>query len=74
MTTKERFLRMYAHQEADRIPIIDDPWQGTIARWQQEGMPKGIDWRDFFQVDKSEIVSVDISPRYPVKIYEENDR
>lgn len=74
MTTKERFLRMYAHQEADRIPIVDDPWQGTIARWQQEGMPKGIDWRDFFQVDKSEIVSVDISPRYPVKILEENDR
>lgn len=52
MTTKERFLRMYAHQEADRIPIVDDPWQGTIARWQQEGMPKRNRLDGFFQVDK----------------------
>lgn len=71
MNTKERFLRMYAHQEADRIPIIDDPWQGTIARWQKEGMPRDVDWRDFFGVDKTEIIGVDITPRYPVKILEE---
>ncbi len=25
MTSHERFARMFAHQEADRIPIIDSP-------------------------------------------------
>jgi uroporphyrinogen decarboxylase len=74
MTSKERFLRMYAHQEADRIPIIDSPWAGTIARWKREGMPEGVDWRDYFGVDHCESISVDITPRYEQKILEETDR
>lgn len=74
MTSKERFLRMYAHQEADRIPIIDSPWAGTIARWHDEGMPEGADWREFFGVDKVESIGVDITPRYEQKILEETDR
>jgi len=41
MTSHERFQRMFAHQEADRIPIIDGPWEATIERWQREGMPLG---------------------------------
>lgn len=27
MTSKERVSRMYAHKEADRIPIIDSSWK-----------------------------------------------
>lgn len=30
MTSHERFRRMFAHQEADRIPIIDSPWAATV--------------------------------------------
>ena len=74
LTSRERFARMYAHQEADRVPIIDGPWAGTIRRWQREGMPADIDWRDFFGVDKVEAIGVDISPRYPEKVLEETDR
>lgn len=74
MTSKERFTRMFQHREADRIPIIDSPWNGTIARWQREGMPVGMDWRDYFGVDKAETISADISPRYEQKILEETDR
>lgn len=73
MTTHERFSRMFAHQEADRIPIIDSPWEGTIQRWQQEGMPAGADWRDFFAVDKIASIGADISPRYTCKVIEETD-
>lgn len=74
MTSKERFLRMYCHQEADRIPIMDTPWSGTLARWKREGMPENVDWRDFFEVDKVETIGVDISPRYEEKVLEETDR
>ncbi|MBQ3815006.1 MAG: hypothetical protein II836_03025, partial [Clostridia bacterium] len=74
MTTRERFQRMYEHREADRIPIIDSPWAGTLRRWHREGMPEGIDWRDYFAVDKVESIGVDISPRYEVKVLEDTDR
>ena len=74
MTTHERFTRMYEHREADRIPIIDEPWVGTIRRWRKEGMPENVDWRDFFGVDKLACFRVDITPRYETKVLEETDR
>jgi len=73
MTSHERFARMFAHQEADRIPIIDDPWPATIERWQREGMPQDMDFRDYFGLDKVASIGVDISPRYPERVIEETD-
>lgn len=73
MTCKERFSRMFQHKEADRVPIFDSPWAGTIARWEREGMPKGMDWRDYFDTDKVSTISVDITPRYEEKVLEETD-
>lgn len=74
MTTKERMTRMYEHKEADRVPIIDNPWQGTLSRWKREGMPADMDWRDYFGVDKQEGIGFDITPQMPVKVIEETDR
>ena len=74
MTSYERFARMYAHKEADRVPIIDSPWRGTIRRWHREGMPEGIDWRDYFDVDKVASIGIDITPRYAQRVIEETDR
>ncbi|MBP3627139.1 MAG: hypothetical protein J6J39_03710 [Clostridia bacterium] len=74
MTTWERVKRMYEHKEADRVPIIDWAWEGTLLRWEREGMPKGMDWRDYFDVDKIAEITVDNSPRYPKVIVEETDR
>lgn len=71
MTSKERIKRMFDHEEADRVPITDSPWAGTLERWKKEGMPTDADWRDFFQVDKIETIGVDISPQYEKKIVEE---
>ena len=64
MTSKERFLRMYQHKEADRVPILDDPWAGTIRRWHNEGMPKDVAWQDYFGADKIGVFQVDITPRF----------
>lgn len=73
MTSKERFKRMYEHREADRVPIIDSPWAGTIRRWKREGMPSD-DWVNYFGVDLLVGVGCDISPRYETKVIEETDR
>ena len=74
MTSWERFKRMYEHREADRIPIIDEPWSGTLRRWRREGMPEGMDWCDYFDVDKLGIINIDISPRMPEITLEETHR
>lgn len=74
MSTKERMRRMFEHREADRVPITDIPWTGTIRRWEREGMPKGMDWREYFGADFCEMLGVDITPRLPVRILEETDR
>ena len=74
MNSWERFKCMYEHKEADRIPIIDNPWNGTLRRWREEGMPEGVDWRDYFEVDKVSSIGINISPRYPRTILEETDR
>ena len=73
MTTKERFLRILNHREADRVPVQDSPWAGTIRRWEREGMPHGMDYRDFLDIDETEGMGVDISPRYEQKVLEETD-
>ena len=71
MTTYERFKRIYEHKEADRVPIVDSPWNGTVRRWRKEGMPADVDWRDYFDVDKVAGIGVDITPRFETKILEE---
>jgi len=71
MTSHERFKRMFEHRDADRIPVIDDPWGSTIERWRNEGMPDGVDFREFFGLDTVSGIGVDLSPRYPVKVIEE---
>ncbi len=74
MTSHERFQRMFAHQDADRIPITDDPWAATIERWQREGMPVGMDFVDYFDLDQFVRVGfTDNSPRYPAQTIEETE-
>jgi uroporphyrinogen decarboxylase len=74
MTSHERFKRMYEHKEADRVPIIDYPWESTIERWQHEGMPIETDFVDFFGLDRVAHIHVDTSPRYEGKILEETNQ
>lgn len=74
MTSHERFTRMFNHQEADRIPIMDSPWRGTIKRWHREGMPEGMDYTMYFDLDKVAHIGADNSPRYEYKVLEETDR
>ncbi len=73
LTSHDRFARMFAHQEADRVPIIDGPWEATLERWRREGMPAGADYVDYFGLDRISTISADTSPRYPVETLEQTD-
>lgn len=73
LTSRERYARMFQHQDADRIPIIDGPWAATIERWQNEGLPKDANYVDFFGLDKVAHIGMDNSPRYECKTLTETD-
>ncbi len=74
MTSHERFRRMFAHQQADRIPIIDSPWEATIERWQREGMPADVSYVDYFDLDRfASMQWTDNSPRYLARTLSENE-
>ena len=62
---------MYEHRDADRVPVIDSPWGATIERWHREGMPEGMHFADYFDLDRLANISLDNSPRYEVRTIEE---
>jgi uroporphyrinogen decarboxylase len=72
-TSRERIQCMFDHREADRIPIVDSPWGSTVERWRREGMPEGVDFEDFFAIDRMTLLSVDASPRYEARTIEDTD-
>lgn len=71
MTSHERFLRMFEHRPADRIPVIDIPWEATLERWRMEGMPAEVNYVDYFKLDQVEMLQVDNSPLYPKQVIDE---
>ncbi|MCL1854921.1 MAG: hypothetical protein FWF86_04230 [Clostridia bacterium] len=73
MTSHERFLRTFKHMETDRVVIWDFPWPGTMRRWYREGIPKGMSFEEYFDVDVVSRIIVDNSPRYPERVIREDD-
>lgn len=73
MTSRERFLAAFEHREADRIPLYDGPWAGTIARWKREGMPENIPWDEYFGFDKVFHVAPDVSPQFDAHVVAEDE-
>jgi uroporphyrinogen decarboxylase len=72
MSSQERVRTAISRKVPDRVPIQDGPWSATVRRWEDEGLPQGRSPADHFGY---EIVSIgaDLSPRFPVKVLEEND-
>lgn len=51
MNERERFLRTMRYQEVDHPPInVPGPWVSTRRRWEQEGLPVGVDLREYFDL------------------------
>lgn len=74
MTTRERLLRTYKHQETDRVVMLDSAWEGTVKRWHEEGLPNNISWQEYFGFDTIVNILPNNTPRYPFKLIEETDR
>ena len=73
MTNRERFARVYNHQEPDRLPMHDSPWGTTVQRWHTEGLPEDVSPHQFFGWDSTAAIVNDNSPRFPVETLEETE-
>lgn len=74
MTGRERVLRALNHQVSDRVPIHDCIWPAAIQRWHKEGLPENMPPEDFFNYEIDDSFVPDISPRFPVKVLEQNEK
>ena len=72
MLPKERVLEALNHREADRIPIMDNPWFTTLDRWIEEGFPENTLPEDYFEFDMVGF-HPDASFMLPERIIEETD-
>lgn len=72
MTPRERIHTVLNHEEPDRVPIVDSPWNATVKRWRDEGLTAEQSPAEFFEYEMIRFQS-DTSPRFPVKVIEEDE-
>ncbi|MCX7028612.1 MAG: hypothetical protein NTU62_00635, partial [Spirochaetes bacterium] len=72
MSSQERVRTAIARKVPDRVPIHDGPWAATVRRWEGEGLPVEKSPADHFGYE-IEGIEADLSPRFPVKVLEENE-
>lgn len=67
---------VFRHEQPDRVPFWDSPWNSTISRWKKEGMPEnftGENYFDYFGLDKIARIQPDNSPRFDEILLEKNE-
>lgn len=72
MTPRERVLCALEHRKPDRVPIHDSPWDTTVVRWHQEGLPAGCTPTDYFGY-AFRAFDFDISFQLPEVVLQETD-
>jgi len=82
MNERERFTRVMQFQTVDRVPNYElGLWERTAERWHNEGLPSGVDWREYFEVEDflfaphwADAPNIDMIPPFEEKVIEETDR
>ena len=83
MNQRERFRRIMQFQTVDRVPNYEmGLLKGTAERWHSEGLPSGVDWREYFDMaedfrfapHRAGAPNVGMIPPFEEKVIEETDR
>lgn len=72
ITSSERVVAQLHLKETDRVPITDNPWHTTVARWKKEGFPDDADVSEYFGFEFRGF-GIDGSFMLPEKVVEETD-
>lgn len=83
MTDRERFCSIMEFKQVDKVPNYElGLWGQTIKRWQEEGLPEGFlyfNWFEgepYFKIDRRAFAPVNIGmiPGFEYKVIEEDER
>lgn len=72
MDSRQRVRMTLDHKEPDRVPIHDFPWQATIDRWRTEGLPSGVEPKDYFRYELADF-GADTGPQFKEEVLEVDD-
>lgn len=72
MNSQERVKTAISRKIPDRVPIQDSPWEATIKKWHEQGLPEGKTPQAYFGYEIA-CIGADLTPRMPTKVIEEND-
>ncbi len=72
LTSRERVLLALSHRKPDRVPVHDSPWETTVDRWRNEGLPADADVADYFGYEFRQF-GFDGSFQLPTKVIEETE-
>ncbi|MCF7854860.1 MAG: hypothetical protein K9N51_08685 [Candidatus Pacebacteria bacterium] len=77
MTTRELWTNIMHYGEFDRLPVIHwTVWPETAERWKQEGLPEGVDMREFLNAVphwQGVGANVGLFPAFEEEVLEETD-
>lgn len=73
MDSKERILATLKGDIPDRVGRMETFWGETIARWETEGLPKGVALDDHFRLDIGLVSWADLSFRFPGEVIEDTE-
>ncbi len=78
MNNRERFLNTLRFEPVDHPPLLlGGPWFETRRRWEQEGLPAGVDLYEYFDLEPVSLVNVSIEtrlfPAFPEELLQEDD-
>lgn len=64
MNPRQRLLATYHFGNPDKVPLEPGhPRESTLAAWHQQGLPKGVDWREHLW----HLLGLEPEPRSPVE-------
>ena len=77
MATRERFLKIARFQSKGELFLPSNWqwfWQGTLERWEKEGLPADVYLTEYFSFQRTEMVPVrhDLIPPFETQLLEED--
>ncbi len=78
MNERERFTRIMRFQTVDRLPNYElGLLKGTAELWHNEGLPSGVDWKDYFEIGDfrhtADAPNLGMIPQFEQKLVEETE-
>ena len=78
MNERVRFRRIMQFREVDRVPNYElGLLKGTAERWHSEGLPRGVDWKEYFEIGDfrhtADAPNMDMIPPFEEKLVEETE-